>query len=58
MPEADKNKNKVDPCGDAIESYLKCVDSKPRGLSEGDECTKEANLYKLCVKSYTKKNYK
>jgi hypothetical protein len=37
-----------DPCEVDMQRYLKCVDSHPQGLSDGDECKQEADAYKLC----------
>jgi hypothetical protein len=45
----------MDPCKPLIESYLSCVEGKTRGLSEGDECKQEAEIYKKCRKEHNKK---
>lgn len=37
-----------DPCEEQMKNYLKCVESHTKGLSEGDECMEEVNLYKNC----------
>eukprot|EP00981_Chlorochromonas_danica_P012495 scaffold5082_cov195-Ochromonas_danica.AAC.6 len=38
----------VDPCEKDMEGYLKCVESQKDGLSDGNECLKEAERYKAC----------
>lgn len=43
-----KNEIKVDKCKTQLNSYLKCVEDHPNGLSEGDECKIEADQYKKC----------
>jgi hypothetical protein len=37
-----------DPCKPDLDTYLKCVQSKTNGLTEGDDCTAEAIVYKNC----------
>lgn len=44
----------VDPCEKDMEAYLKCVESQKDGLSDGNECLKEADRYKAC-RGLTKK---
>ncbi len=39
-----------DPCHPALQSYLKCVESHKDGLTEGDDCSAEGNVYKSCRK--------
>ena len=46
-----------DPCQNAMNSYLKCVENHKDGLSDGDECLDEAKVYKAC-RSEVKKTAK
>lgn len=39
-----------DPCNPALQAYLKCVESHKDGLTEGDDCSAEGNVYKACRK--------
>ena len=39
-----------DPCQTFMKAYLKCVDDHEKGLSEGDECSKEGADYRACRK--------
>ena len=43
-----------DPCEVLMNTYLTCVKGKNRGLSEGDECEKEAVRYKSCRREQKK----
>lgn len=43
-----KLKRKKDPCQNALDSYLRCVDSHTDGLTEGDDCKDETKVYKQC----------
>ena len=43
-----QSKKASDPCGKLLDSYLLCVEGHERGLSEGDECKMEADVYKKC----------
>ena len=44
----DKKEKSADVCEPFMQAYLSCVESKTRGLSEGDECMIEASAYKKC----------
>jgi hypothetical protein len=37
-----------DPCYPQLQSYLRCVESHSKGLTEGDDCSKESTEYKNC----------
>ena len=39
---------KADRCAPLLDSYLACVESKSKGMSDGDECTEETIKYKAC----------
>lgn len=41
---------KSDPCLPLLDLYTACVAAHTRGLSEGDDCGKEAATYKDCRK--------
>ncbi|CAN0315298.1 unnamed protein product [Laminaria digitata] len=43
-----EQKEKEDPCAEAMAAYLRCVEGKADGLREGDECVDEAEAYKKC----------
>ena len=47
---------KVDPCLNFLEAYTNCVSEHTKGLSEGDDCGKEAKTYKDCRKEQKAKN--
>jgi hypothetical protein len=47
-----------DPCNPALQAYLKCVESHKDGLTEGDDCSAEGNLYKDCRKKQLALNKK
>ncbi|CAK4689353.1 unnamed protein product [Aphanomyces euteiches] len=48
----------VDPCADALQAYLTCVEAKNKesgGLRDGDECEEEIKVYKQCRQDNKKK---
>ncbi len=44
-PQYDSSK---DPCNKFMVDYLACVESHAKGLTEGDDCSLEGDLYKKC----------
>ena len=40
------------PCNSELESYMRCVKTKPVGLKEED-CVEEVKLYKECLTNAT-----
>jgi hypothetical protein len=41
---------KPDPCLALLDQYTACVAEHTKGLSEGDDCSKEGKAYKDCRK--------
>lgn len=52
---ATAEQRKVDPCLALLDQYTACVAQHEKGLSEGDDCTKEASAYKTCRRSEKQK---
>jgi hypothetical protein len=40
----------TDPCNASLQAYLSCVDAHKDGLTEGDDCSAEGEVYKACRK--------
>ena len=51
-PENQIIEDKNAPCNSELESYMRCVKTKPVGLKEED-CIAEVKLYKECLTSAT-----